>query len=70
MNHTDIVGYTYETDIHCPECAAERFGWCECDIPNDVHGVDGDGNEITPIFAGDEGVDDMTCSDCNEPLIW
>lgn len=68
-NYTDIVGFTYEADIHCPECAAERFGWCACGVPNDVHGEDQDGNEIMPVYAGSEGVDDMICCDCEEPLI-
>lgn len=68
MQSFTIIGYTYEGDAHCDPCAAERFGRCVCD-QQDVHGEDGEGNEVEPIFAGDEGVYELVCGDCHEPLL-
>jgi hypothetical protein len=72
----DVIGYTYEADIHCPECTRERF-------PDPDNAVDDEGNDVQPIFAdqfGDliEEVDDdygrtvqyaPRCSDCGEELL-
>jgi hypothetical protein len=68
VNSFTIIGYAYEADVHCDPCAAARFGRCQCD-QQDVHGEDSDGSEITPIFAGDEGVEELSCGDCHGPLL-
>lgn len=67
MKHFDIIGYTYEADCYCDSCAAERFGRCACD-QNDVHGIDCAGNEVNPIFAGDEHKGTIRCGACGEVI--
>lgn len=62
-----IIGYIYDADVHCDSCAAARFGRCTCD-QYDVHGEDGEGNEVHPIFTFDEVVEDLSCADCGEAL--
>jgi hypothetical protein len=65
MKAYDIVGYAYEADVHCVDCAVARFGsqqhWRDA--------VDNEGNPIHPIFAGDENASEEVCGDCFEPLI-
>lgn len=62
----DVIGYTFEADVYCDPCTAEVYGRCDCD-QQDVHGEDSDGNEISPIFAGEvEG--DLFCASCGGPL--
>jgi hypothetical protein len=63
----DIIGYTYEGANHCDDCAAERFGRCPCDLA-DVHGTDGEGNEVYPIFAGDEQDGSVFCDTCGTTI--
>lgn len=68
MNAYDIVGYTYDAGIYCDACAADRFGRCSC-AHHDVHGEDDEGNDVQPIFAMDEDIEQMTCNDCHAPLL-
>ena len=64
-----IVGYVYETDIHCDACAGARFGRCSCPEHEVVDpATDSDGNLITPIFLDDASETDC-CADCHEPLL-
>jgi hypothetical protein len=50
----DIIGYTYDADVHCPGCAIAKFGqepgryWVKEDAE------DSEGNEVHPIFQWDE----------------
>lgn len=61
MNAWEIIGYTYDADIHCPECA-NAAGM-------DIEGAtDSEGNESHPVFACDE-LDGLTCCDCHEESI-
>lgn len=41
-----VLGYTYEADYHCLDCAAERFR----DIGT-AEPIDNEGNPVNPIFA-------------------
>ena len=43
---TEIVGYSYEADIHCVDCTAKRF-------PT-LTGTDDEGNIVHPVFGSDE----------------
>jgi len=59
-----IYGYTFEADIHCPECTAKRFNL------NDVFEGKVNDRENNPVRAlhnwelnGDE-----SCGDCHEML--
>ncbi len=64
-----IIGWAYEADMHCPDCAAARFGNY---ITNGLYGVwadvtpvDREGNEIRPFYSIDEGSDAGDyCGDC------
>lgn len=65
MKCYDVVGYTYEADVHCIDCARKRFG-----RRLDVDGLleDGEGKLVNVIFAGGEYPDDWCCGDCGEAL--
>lgn len=82
MKHT-IVGYTYEADVHCPECTHKRFGpqYANCWHPRDEHGLpdyaardekamrDREGNAVRPVFTWDERGESLThCGDCGKEL--
>ena len=55
--------YTYESDIHCVDCALDRF-WSTLD---DAETRDSEGNPIGVVFTWDEGPDyDPVCGDCLE----
>ena len=61
-NATDVVGYTYEGEVHCVSCTEERFGEAKDLEVRDLSGlVDNEGNNLHPIFAMDEG---MACDCC------
>lgn len=73
-----IIGYTYDADIHCPDCAthAAAVGIMQrvppLNMGVDEHGlaldlVDRDGNPVRPVFDTDEA-SDTHCGDCREPL--
>jgi hypothetical protein len=49
-----IIAYTYMADVHCVGCTAE---WAESDGNGHLTGIDGEGNEIHPIFPWDEWID-------------
>lgn len=79
MNSTDVVGYTYEASLHCPDCARERaaVGLLKREPPlemgTDMHGlaydlVDREGNLVTPVFVSDATEGDR-CDDCGEELM-
>lgn len=69
-----VIAYTYESDVHCPACAKERFKtqglagvandeldehWLRLDL------IDRDGNPIHPVFTTDER--NLThCGNCGE----
>jgi hypothetical protein len=68
----EIVGWTYEADLHCNECAEERFGPPErvSGSGRELHGVDNEGNEIHPIFLDqlEEFETTPVCGDCFTPI--
>lgn len=57
-----IVGWKYEADIHCWDCATRRLPKLRND-PNAAI-LDSEGNEVHPIFETDEGALDEVCGDC------
>ncbi len=65
LNAADVIGYAYDADIHCLQCAEQRFG----DKLNDENTKDSEGNSIHPVFGGDENANDEHCGDCGEKLI-
>ena len=75
-----IVAYTFEADIHCPDCTTERaaLGLLTREPPLrqpvDEHGltadlVDREGNPIRPVFSTD-AFDAVAprCSECGAAL--
>lgn len=66
MKSYETVGYAYEGAAHCVTCAQFRFGIAledELEPP-----LDDEGNEVHPIFAGDESAE-SECSDCADLLV-
>jgi len=62
MKTYKIVGYAYDAAFHCIDCTEKRF-------PNPEKATDSNGNELHPVFAGDEpGESGDFCDDCSEPL--
>lgn len=73
MNACDVIGYTYDADYHCTECAIDRYGehprsplihrWAS------TEGVE----DVAPIFADSEWWDRdddapqvLGCGTCGE----
>lgn len=66
MKAYEILGYSYDADIHCLDCAIKRFGapiFNEANPPDD-----NEGNEVQPVFASDFDGDSENCSDCAAPI--
>lgn len=59
-----VIGFAYDADVHCNECAWMRFG-----MPVPDGAVDSEGNEPHPIFVTDEGSEAEVCGDCGELLV-
>ncbi len=53
-----IIGYAYEADVHCADCAKVRFNG-RLDLA-----VDAEGNPVHPIFSTDEKEHPLHCADC------
>ena len=61
----EIVGWTYEADTHCNECAVKRFG-TDLDSPNCT---DNEGNKVLAIFLDSINSEDpICCGDCLSPI--
>jgi len=70
MKH-DPIAYTYETNIHCPKCAEERFG-------RGIHGFiaedsyDSEGNLVGVVPSWDSWCnqewDEFPCGSCGQKL--
>ncbi|MDR0779312.1 MAG: hypothetical protein LBF16_01260 [Pseudomonadales bacterium] len=75
-----VIAYTYEADVHCPDCTSDRFGpnsaYDRLHLPGDFdeHAVpydatDREGNPIHPVFSTDEMLDGpYSCGTCRERL--
>lgn len=72
-----VIGYTYEADYHCTDCAEERFPGISKDDGTKYE--DSEGNEPHPIFDTDEWyandiyegkkeVVTFNCSDCGAEM--
>lgn len=51
MKHWDVIGYAYEAAFHCEDCTRDRFPEADDEFSNVT---DSEGNDIHPVFAGDE----------------
>ncbi len=66
MKAWDILGYTADADIYCPDCAERRYG------PDREGRLDREGNEVRPIFASDSSEwseSGAYCGDCGRELV-
>lgn len=65
----EIIGFAYEADLHCVDCAMDRFG---SDITVDIANgwpKDNDGNGIHPIFYREEhDPAGEYCGDCKAEI--
>jgi hypothetical protein len=84
MAGTDIVGYTFQADNHCPPCAAQAVGWDGTGDPHahiesagQAKGIDvfnersfdsGDWPKV--IFNSQVEDSGERCGTCHELLIW
>ena len=69
----EIVGWTYEADVHCNDCATSRFGTDQDTYTGSgrsLEGVDNEGNNINPLFLDHLADFDyaVICGDCFEPI--
>lgn len=62
---TEIIGWAYDADYHCPRCAEIEFG--AAGLESDMT-QDSEGNPIQPIFLSQEFDYQPVCGDCHEPL--
>ena len=73
-----IIAYAYESDVHCPDCAAANaaVGILRREPPLsldvDEHGLaygltDREGNQIRPVLSTDEHGFAL-CADCGDDL--
>lgn len=59
----EVVGWTYDADVHCLDCAGERFGVALRDESNPP--TDSEGNDVHPVFLSDiDGLTLLQCADC------
>lgn len=60
----DPIAYTYDADVHCPDCSFSRFG-------RDLNGFvpeterDSDGNPIGVIAPWDSEIEHLSCGTCH-----
>lgn len=77
MSH-DPIAYTYEADVHCPDCAMERFPACM--LTGDIAcgalicrhppAEDSEGNEPGAVFPWDEiDAGGLFCGDCLTQIV-
>lgn len=73
-----IIAYTYEADVHCPDCTARAWaagrlignpcqGQDEHTLPYSM--VDREGNPTHPVFSTDEQEHPEYCGDCHAPIL-
>lgn len=72
MHAYDVLGYTYDCDTHCPDCARERFGSDDRGYVPDT-ATDSEGNFVGAIFDDTEWYDyyateaqSLYCGTCSE----
>jgi hypothetical protein len=75
-----IIAYTYDADVHCPDCAKYDVGMRRLVLPHpvpvsslDEHGLsdqllDRERNPIHPVFDIDETSADLRAEDGGGPL--
>jgi hypothetical protein len=81
MSH-DPIAYTYNGDVHCPDCAADKYGQCRCHgriammtITDDnlqgqccTPSLDDENNEVHVIAPWDESTCGLWCGTCGEEI--
>lgn len=67
MKAWEVIGYTYEADYHCVDCAEKRFGPGVDNLGKEPK-YDNEGNMVHPIFASDEFEETESCGDCGATI--
>lgn len=57
-NATDVVGYSYDAAVHCVGCSVVNFDCNEQDLSTRK---DSEGNEVHPIFNGEDAHEECEC---------
>lgn len=69
MKSFDIIGWAYDAALHCDGCTRARFGSRAVDDDRNPP-TDSEGNEIHPLFAGDEhDPAGESCDDCGGEIV-
>jgi hypothetical protein len=71
------IAYTYDADVHCPDCAKSRFGRCTLDGDIACTGIscgceneDSEGNPPGAVFGWDEfDTNGLYCGDCGSEIM-
>ena len=62
-----VVGYSYDADVHCVDCAIARFGADEYGwVP--AAATDAEGNPVGAMYANSESDHPESCAECQAPL--
>lgn len=72
MKSWEVIGYTYDADVHCIACAEKRFGASALSDDADSPAIDGEGNEVHAMLAGEEHSEDgsaVHCGTCGDEII-
>jgi hypothetical protein len=77
MKFWEVVGYTYDADVHCVACTRGYIvNTGQTLDPDDIDDydlaeqfTDSEGNELHPMFAGDEYMETEYCGDCGEVIM-
>lgn len=75
MSATDIIGYTADAAMYCPECMRSKIDDLTVETADelDEHGIpldllDTEGNTIGPVFGDAETDTPASCDLCLEPI--
>jgi hypothetical protein len=61
----EVVGYTYDADMHCVTCTTTRFG--DKALSREILPNDSEGNPIHPVFL-EEATNSDVCRECRRRL--
>ena len=65
MNASTVVGYSFDSDNYCVDCARHLYRQDQLDDPDTC---DHWGNPLHPVFASSEYAEDAVCCECGEEL--
>lgn len=61
MKAWDILAYAADADFYCPKCAGSTYSF-DYNVTDASVGIeDREGNELTPVFASGDDLNDNEC---------